>query len=200
MGIRINKKLGWILENQDLNLEPLSKITLQQLKDQHKSDPDVFIDLGFIDVDMTQPLSNFVSKISDDGSSKKLYIFIPPIVKDQWQRYDDAMDYLENKLSAVKVNYINRDLYPFYRKFVVAHNLKELSSIQTQKCQQFSDLDYKCFTPDFQKELTDLGLTLDKPLKDQIYMVCPDILRVFLEKCGENNYKKLRPAIVTYWS
>lgn len=199
MGIRINKKLGWILENQELNLEPLSKITLQELKDQYQSDPDVFIDLGFVEVDMNQPLSNFVSVISDEGSSKKLYMFIPPIVNDKWQRHDDSMDYLENKLSSVKINYINRDIFPFSRKFVVAQNQKELSSIKSTQCIQFSDLDYKCFTPDFKKELTDLGLTLDKPLKDQIYMVCPDILKVFLEKCGSSDYKKLRPAIVTYW-
>ena len=44
MGIRIHKTLGWVLINQDINLELLSSITLEDLKQEYISDVDFILE------------------------------------------------------------------------------------------------------------------------------------------------------------
>lgn len=202
MGIRIHKDLGWILESVDLDLEVLSTITLEDLKKENQNNKDLnLIDLTFPNIDLKQTLDKFVTDASDEYTEgDRLYIFQPPFLIESWSRYDCSIDYYEANENAERtIKYLHQEIFPFSQKFVVSSNLKELSEPQTKLCWYFSDNPKVLLEPK-QKELEELGLDLSKPLKTQIHMTAPAVLKLILEKCSKVDPKRLRPALVTHWS
>ena len=204
MGIRIHKTLGWVLLNQDINLDLLSSTTLEDLKKEYISDVELIkLDLVFPNIDFSSSLEDFVYNAGNEcDESDRCYIFSIPYLKD-WHRYNSTLDYYDATSAERTIKYLNSDIFPFYQKFVISSNLTELDHDLRNKISVLSGVkNYKNnFEENFIKQLENLGFDLEKPLKDQIHMTCPKILQLILKKANPNvDYRNLKPAIVTYWS
>lgn len=200
MGIRINKSLGWVLTGVELDLEVLESLTLGDLKKENPQDFELnHLDLSYPNLDLSQKLINFVRDVSDEyKEGDRMYVFSPPFVGKEWHRHDDTIDYYEADSGERKVKYLHGEIFPYAQKFVVTSSLKELNEVQTKTCWYFSEQADK-FKPELKKEFTDLGIDLTQPIKPQIHMICPHVIRLILKKCSDVDYKILQPGIVTYW-
>jgi hypothetical protein len=204
MGIRIHKTLGWVLLNEDIDFDMLSSTTLNDLKNENLNDVELIkLDLVFPNINLSLTLEKFIHNASyDSNPNDKCYIFSVPYLND-WHRYNSTLDYYDVDSAERNIREIHSDIFPFYQKFVVSNTLIELEHDLRNKINLLSGVaDYQnSFDSTFIKQLTELGFKLDKPLKEQIHMTCPRILQLILKKANPNiNYKKLKPAIVTYWS
>lgn len=200
MGIRVNKSLGWVFYGKKLNLEILKNLTLLDLKNEFKTDFEISnLDLSFQGIDLSKKLIEFVNDVSDqDTPNDFLYIFSPPFINKDWNRHDDSIDYHECNDGNRTIKYIHRDVFPYSQKFVVSRSLKELTDIQKRHCLYFSE-NQDLLSDKIKENLSNIGIDIKKPLISQIHMTCPKIIKAIFEKCSDENYKSLQPAIVTYW-
>lgn len=203
MGIRINKGLGWVLRGKNLDRELLTKITLQELKDEYKEIYTGFdIDFDLADLNLSQTLDSFIINAFSECEPTQVLLFIPPSMKKNWHRYDDSLDFYTKKDLVDHIEYIQGDLYPFYEKFIITSSLEktELSELERTKATQLSDYADKLAGEEREKFIS-LGFDLTKPLINQIHMLPPISLRLMLAKLDPTvDYKELRPAVVTWWS
>lgn len=202
MGIRINKGIGWVLTGKNLDIEKVSNITLQNLKDEFKTNnPRTYeIDFDFPEIDLSKPLNHFILRAFSECEPTPVLLFIPPFMRKKWHRYDDGIDFYTKKDLLDHVEYIKGDLYPCYEKFVISSNLNFIEDLDRQKASMLSDCGH-ILEGSERERLIQLGFDLAKPLNEQMHMTAPLSLKLMLSKLDPSvDYRGLRPAVVTWWS
>ena len=197
MGIRIHKKMGWIIKDIEFDIEVLSRKTLDKLLTENPADDQLEIDILPAEVDKSLTLDSFVQDVG--GDEENIWIFIPPFGTEDWSRYDDSMDYIEaNGVAETKIQYIHQELFPYRGRFVVTKTLTELNDKNKFICS--SNVNPDNFENWYKKELENLGLNLSHGLREQIHMKAPRVIElIFNELQTGIDFKRLRPAIISYW-
>jgi len=205
MGIRIHKKMGWVLSGYELDLSLLKGLTFEdffiKMKIEEKSD--AHSDRYAIPKEkLKTSLLDCVCEIGEDSgndSGTPIYVFTPPAMIPYWSERDRSIDYHEHEGAAVlKLKYIHKSLYPYSTKCVVEKSLKTIDErIKILVC---ADVDPNGFPIPLQQELKDLGFDLTQPLVEQIFFSAPPVVLEILKMMNEHiDEFELKPAIVTYW-
>jgi hypothetical protein len=202
MGIRIHKRLEWVLDCS-LDLQNLEDLKVKDLLDEYPNDLELRMDLTYPSISMNENFESIVIPIDeliDNENSHHYTLFQPMHQYKSWSRYDDMIDYLENDSCVFNIQYINSDLFPFCNRFVVSKSLKLLDDFQRKMCLIPKEI-IQNLTKEKKEELEKLGLDCSEELKLQIHQSAPRLIELLLKKIDPSiNYLELKPAIITYWS
>lgn len=206
MGIRVTKQLGWVYKGE-LDLSKIEGIKLNDFmkNPDFKKDDLLRMDTSFPGVkEKNIAISDCIREITDwkdDDEFTAFTIFTPPIpiVNENWSRYDDIMDYLENSSARTKIKYIHRDLFPYSGKYAITSSLKTLTQFEQDRIRLFGTIPVERWEPQIKEQMEQLGLDLTLPLHNQMHQAAPRIIEEFFKLLSDESYLVLRPAIVTHW-
>lgn len=205
MGIRINKKAGWLLVGYDLDLSLLDeKFTFQdffnKLKLEEKTD--AYSDrYGISKEDLDTRLIDCITDVRNeyDDESPPMYLFTPPAMIKFWHNRNRSVDYLDHDGDAtLQIKYLHKELYPYGPNFVVEKTLKKID----EKIRHIvmANMDTSKFNQTLKDELSDLGFDLEKNLKEQVFCVAPPVVVEILRLLdGHIDIHELKPVLATYW-
>lgn len=205
MGIRVHKDLGWAYKGE-LDLSKIEGIKYNDFIKKFNLDDIVdrteFLFPGVKEKDLL--LTDCITEITDyDGDDEftAFTLFTPPmqLVTDNWSRYDDAMDYLENQDGRTKIKYIHRDLFPYVGKYAVTHSSNILTTLQKDRVQLFGSIPTEKWDPKIKEEFEKLGLDISLPMNVQIHQAAPRVIEEIFKLLSNESYLVLRPAIITHW-
>lgn len=206
MGIRINKTLGYILFSpeklDDLQIE---KLTLNDLVQIATEDERKWLNFDLGNEALTESLSKYIRMASAESTGLKtnIYSFIPPNSISTWHRYNNVLDYygFDGNDATAQIKYIQGQLIPFQNgTYLVSSTLKEIDSINAQRCFIFHHTDLENRVPGLTAELTNLGIDCSRDLADQVHVAPPISVKLMARILGIKEENSLRPAIVTHWS
>ena len=201
MGIRINKALGWYIEDVELIRERLQH-TISDLKDIHINDQEFKLELNmYPDLDMNSKIENFIEYAEIDG--KNYLIFLPPGTKEEWYRYADSIDHYENAIEEdpIAIKKIHTKIFPYYGRMINSKTFKPVPEkhfiIRVMKPEDVNN-----FSEELKQEFLDMGFDIKKPIENQMHQEAPRSIEIIFEHITEEDvdFRKLKPAILQYWS
>ena len=200
MGIRISKSLGWVLEDQELGYIDESEVVFKDIISKNKDDLLLNLELSF-GVNLDEKIINYVESFKETFG-KNIYQFTPP-GQQEFRRYNSPIDYYEAKDGDPKIEYLNKEIYPFKTPMVISETGAELTYDEfqlvyiTQSAKP--DSPFLLRAKKKFKALEDKGLDMNKPRLLQIHQQAPLIVQAIAKALGVKDTNSLKPAIITCW-
>ena len=208
MGIRIHKSLGWVYTG-DLKIDYETKTTLEDLVNENKDNMMLSFDLGFAEDRgfLKRKMFEFIEHVDSETKRKpedSVFLFRPPH-REKWSRYNDSIDFLEKKDGKLEIKYLGVEIFPYRDPFVVSKTGRELTDDEyrfVSMTAPFTAADQIRKVLSFDKikdQLIQMGLDPAIDRREQIHQTPPEIVKIISKHFGVDDYKVLRPAIVSYW-